>query len=166
MSHTPKLLTLAAALVAAFSWGTAAVAQQATVAAQASSKGSFAMVAHLAVDGVAEIVAATPNGQTLFYTSADAGVLGVVDITNPARPVLLPRVDVRINGVGEPTSVAISPDGTKVVSGSGDKTMRWVPPSTPTRIQYPNTPLQGVCKSARPPPTSRLGFGGLVRVKA
>lgn len=111
MSHTPKLLTLAAALVAAFSWGTAAVAQQATVAAQASSKGSFAMVAHLAVDGVAEIVAATPDGQTLFYTSADAGVLGVVDITNPARPVLLPRVNVRINGVGEPTSVAISPDG-------------------------------------------------------
>ena len=69
------------------------------------------MVAHLAVDGVAEIVAATPNGQTLFYTSADDGVLGVVDIANPSRPVLLPRVDVRMQGVGEPTSVAISPDG-------------------------------------------------------
>ena len=111
MFHTPKLLTLAAALAAAFSWGTAAVAQQGTTAPTASSKGSFAMVAHLAVDGVAEIVAATPNGQTLFYTSADAGVLGVVDIADPTRPALLPRVDVRLGGVGEPTSVAISPDG-------------------------------------------------------
>lgn len=69
------------------------------------------MVAHLAVDGVAEIVAATPDGMTLLYTSADAGVLGVVDISRPAQPVLLPRVDVRVHGVGEPTSVAITPDG-------------------------------------------------------
>lgn len=80
-------------------------------AAGTASPGSFAMVAHLPVDGVAEIVAATPDGKTLLYTSADAGVLGVVDITHPARPVLLPRVDVRLNGVGEPTSVAITPDG-------------------------------------------------------
>ena len=69
------------------------------------------MVHHLAVDGVAEIVAATPDGMTLLYTSADAGALGLVDIANPGSPVLLPRVDVRLGGVGEPTSVAISPDG-------------------------------------------------------
>ena len=69
------------------------------------------MVHHLAVDGVAEIVAATPNGLALLYSSADAGALGLVDITDPARPVSLPRVDVRLGGVGEPTSVAVSPDG-------------------------------------------------------
>ena len=69
------------------------------------------MVAHLAVDGVAEIVAATPNGKTLVYTSADAGVMGVVDISNPDNPQTLPRVDVRVGGVGEPTSVAVTPDG-------------------------------------------------------
>jgi Esterase-like activity of phytase len=84
----------------------------ATIAPAATpSYGSFAMVHHLAVDGVAEIVAATPNGLTLLYTSADAGALGLVDITDPARPVSLPRVDARLGGVGEPTSVAISPDG-------------------------------------------------------
>ena len=77
----------------------------------APSTGSFAMVHHLAVDGVAEIVAATPNGLTLLFTSADAGAMGLVDITDPGRPTLLPRVDVRLGGVGEPTSVAISPDG-------------------------------------------------------
>jgi len=109
MPYTPKPMILAAAITAAFSFGSAVQAQQTT--AQRAPMGNFAMVAHLAVDGVAEIVAATPDGQTLLYTSADAGVLGVVDIANPARPVLLPRVDVRINGVGEPTSVAISPDG-------------------------------------------------------
>ena len=65
----------------------------------APSTGSFAMVHHLAVDGVAEIVAATPNGLTLLFTSADAGAMGLVDITDPGRPTLLPRVDVRLGGV-------------------------------------------------------------------
>ncbi len=73
--------------------------------------GSFSMIQHLPVAGVAEIVAATPNGLTLLFTSADAGAMGVVDISDPARPIALPRVDVRLGGVGEPTSVAISPDG-------------------------------------------------------
>lgn len=80
-------------------------------AAPMANQGSFALAAHLAVDGVAEIVAASPDGHTLAYTSADAGVLGLVDITIPDRPVILPRVDVRLGGVGEPTSVAITPDG-------------------------------------------------------
>ncbi|OOG82621.1 hypothetical protein B0E41_14560 [Hydrogenophaga sp. A37] len=74
------------------------------------------MVHHLAVDGVAEIVAATPDGMTLVYTSADAGVLGLIDITRPEQPVLLPRVDVMRMGVGEPTSVAISSDGRYAVA--------------------------------------------------
>jgi hypothetical protein len=108
-------MVLAVAITTAFSFGTTTQAQQ--LNAQYPAGGNFALVAHLSVDGVAEIVAATPDGETLLYTSADAGVLGVVDITNPARPVLLPRVDVRINGMGEPTSVAISPDGRFAVMG-------------------------------------------------
>lgn len=101
MKHL-RLATLSAALTAALAFmGTA----------HAATHGSFGMVHHLPVDGVAEIVTATPDGMTLLYTSADAGALGLVDITNPSRPALLPRVDVRLGGVGEPTSVAISPDG-------------------------------------------------------
>lgn len=88
----------------------AAIAATSPVLATPST-GSFSMVHHLPVDGVAEIIAATPNGLTLVYTSADAGALGLVDITDPARPVTLPRINVRLGRVGEPTSVAVSPDG-------------------------------------------------------
>jgi len=104
--NTLRLCTLSAALAAALTF--TSLAQAAPSAPQA---GRFAMVHHLPVDGVAEIVAATPDGMTLVYTSADAGVLGMVDITKPEQPVLLPRVNVQLMGVGEPTSVVISPDG-------------------------------------------------------
>ena len=71
----------------------------------------FKMIAHLQVDGVAEIVTATPDGQALIFTSADAGRVGIVDIANPARPSMKSWIDVRLFGVGEPTSVAVTPDG-------------------------------------------------------
>ena len=104
--NTLRLCTLAAALASTFAFTPPVLAQS-----PQNERGPFALVHHLAVDGVAEIVTATPNGLTLLYTSADAGALGLVDITDPARPVSLPRIDVRLGGVGEPTSVAISPDG-------------------------------------------------------
>ncbi|MGI9217432.1 MAG: hypothetical protein ACR2JA_10615, partial [Hydrogenophaga sp.] len=104
--NTLRLCTLAAALASTFAFTTPVLAQS-----PQNERGPFALVHHLPVDGVAEIVAATPNGLTLLYTSADAGALGLVDITDPARPASLPRIDVRLGGVGEPTSVAVSPDG-------------------------------------------------------
>lgn len=104
--NTLRLCTLAAALAASFTLPSLAHAQ-----ATPNARGPFALVHHLPVDGVAEIVTATPNGLTLLYTSADAGALGLVDITDPSRPAHLPRVDVRLGGIGEPTSVAVSPDG-------------------------------------------------------
>ena len=64
---------------------------------------------------VAEIVAPSPDGRTLAYTSGGAGTVGFVDLTNPGAPVALGQVDVAgtvTNGSGEPTSVAITPDGT------------------------------------------------------
>lgn len=70
----------------------------------------FALVNHFAVAGIAEIVAATANGMTLLYTSADSGTVGVVDITDPSKPKSLASIDVKIKGIGEPTSVAVSPD--------------------------------------------------------
>lgn len=76
-----------------------------------TDRAAFAMVSHLPVDGVAEIVVATPDGLTLVYTSSDAGRLGLIDLTDPANPKSLPDVDVRRMGIGEPTSVAITPDG-------------------------------------------------------
>lgn len=103
LSHLARLPLLAALT------GACLLAQAAPAAPAPQTP--FAMVAHLPVHGVAEIVAATPDGQHLFYTSADAGELGVVDIRDPAHPRTLPPVNVRLHGIGEPTSVAITPDG-------------------------------------------------------
>ena len=76
-----------------------------------TSKANFDLAAHLPVEGVAEIIAATPNGRMLVYTNASEGKLGFVDINNPSQPKTLPSINVQKDGVGEPTSVAITPDG-------------------------------------------------------
>ena len=60
----------------------------------------------------AEIVAPTPDGMTLVYTDALGGRLGVVDISDPARPTQ--TASIAING--QPTSVAITPDGRYAVA--------------------------------------------------
>lgn len=57
--------------------------------------------------GIAEIIAATPDGSRLFYTSAGLGSIGVVDLTAPSKPKQLSAIDVG----GEPTSVTVTPDG-------------------------------------------------------
>jgi len=57
--------------------------------------------------GIAEIIAATPDGNRLFYTSAGLGSIGVVDLSDPAKPKQLAAIDVG----GEPTSVTVTPDG-------------------------------------------------------
>jgi DNA-binding beta-propeller fold protein YncE len=68
----------------------------------------FERLLNFKVNGrVAEIMAATPNGRMLLYTNADDKKIGVVDISNPAQP----REYITINVDGEPTSIAVTPDG-------------------------------------------------------
>jgi hypothetical protein len=55
---------------------------------------------------VAEIVSATPDGNTLVYTDAETGSIGFVDITDPMAPAALGAVQFD----GEPTSVAVLDD--------------------------------------------------------
>jgi len=50
-----------------------------------------------------EIIDATPDGMTLVYTDSPLGVIGMVDITDPANPQPLGNVEMP----GEPTSVSI-----------------------------------------------------------
>ena len=52
---------------------------------------------------VAEIVAATPDGNTLVYTDSETEKLGFVDITDPANPRPAGAVDLP----GEPTAVSV-----------------------------------------------------------
>ena len=51
----------------------------------------------------AEIIAATADGMTLVYTDSPLGVIGRIDISDPANPKPLGNVDMG----GEPTSVGI-----------------------------------------------------------
>ena len=59
----------------------------------------------------AEIIAATADGMRLVYTDSPLGVLGMIDISNPAMPKPLGNIALP----GEPTSVALS--GTTALVG-------------------------------------------------
>lgn len=87
----------------------------------AASGGPFKPAATYTVSGaVAEIISATPNGQVLLYTDSETQVVGFVDISNPASPTELGTVEVP----GEPTSVAVTPNGRyalAVVHGEPDQ---------------------------------------------
>lgn len=50
-----------------------------------------------------EIIAATADGMTLVYTDSPLGVLGLIDITDPAQPAPLGNIPLN----GEPTSVVV-----------------------------------------------------------
>ncbi|MGL5011907.1 MAG: esterase-like activity of phytase family protein, partial [Paracoccaceae bacterium] len=51
----------------------------------------------------AEIISASPDGMTLIYTDSPLGVVGLIDITDPAAPKPLGNIDVG----GEPTTAQI-----------------------------------------------------------
>jgi DNA-binding beta-propeller fold protein YncE len=70
--------------------------------------GTFVEETPFAVSGeVAEILAATPDGRTVVYTDAGAGEIGFVDVSRPWAVRELGTVAL----AGEPTSVAVTPDG-------------------------------------------------------
>jgi 2',3'-cyclic-nucleotide 2'-phosphodiesterase (5'-nucleotidase family)/sugar lactone lactonase YvrE len=73
----------------------------------------FAPAAHIAVPGggVAEIVAAAPDGLTLYYTDAGNGNVGIVDIADPSNPSQIGTLDVTDMDEEEPTSAAVTPNG-------------------------------------------------------
>ena len=75
----------------------------------------FTRASYTAVDGVAEIITATPDGTTLVYTSATNGKIGFVNINNPEQPTYIRDLNVQTGGVGEPTSLAITTDGRFVI---------------------------------------------------
>ena len=76
--------------------------------------GHFVPVATYQVSGeVAEIVDATPDGKYLIYTDSEEEEVGVVDITDPTDPTEVQTVGVG----GQPTCVAITPDGKYALIG-------------------------------------------------
>lgn len=103
----------------------AAALLAAPLAAQGpASPDGFHPLASIGVpNGTAEIVAATGDGMTLAYTNSATGSLGIVDIGNPAAPVVVAEVPLP----GEPTSVAIH-GTTAVVAVWVDKPSEGAPP--------------------------------------
>lgn len=97
-----------AAAAFAASLSVAAVSAAGAVAAETTS---FTAVANMNVPGggVAEIVAATPDGNTLLYTDAENDRVGVVDISRPSAPRQVASIPVG----GSPTSVAVSRTGAR-----------------------------------------------------
>ncbi len=85
-----------------------------------SPAGHFELAATYQVSGeVAEIVTATTDGETLIYTDSASEEVGFVDISDPGAPAEITTLAV----AGEPTSVAVTPDGLwaiVVVHGSPD----------------------------------------------
>ncbi len=74
--------------------------------ADAATRGYFDRIATFDVTGrVAEIVAATSDGNTLIYTDADAKEVGFIGINDPAAPMEIGK----LSTAGEPTSVANVP---------------------------------------------------------
>jgi hypothetical protein len=70
--------------------------------------------------GVAEIVAATPDGDLLIFTDAGGERFGFVDVSDPGAPTTDGEIDV----AGEPTSVAVLNGSTAlgvVAAGAGDR---------------------------------------------
>ncbi|MDR2368503.1 MAG: esterase-like activity of phytase family protein [Deltaproteobacteria bacterium] len=82
---------------------------------------SFSLESHYAVPGggVAEIVAGTPDGLFLFYTNASGNKVGVLDISDPQKPLSVADISV---GDAEPTSASVTRDGKYlvVVTRNGD----------------------------------------------
>lgn len=85
--------------------------------------GFFERVATYDVPGeVAEIVASTPDGKLLIYTDSASEEIGFVNIADPRRPTSGGSLAMP----GEPTSVAVTPDGMwalTVVHGSSQDTL-------------------------------------------
>ena len=94
---TPRLLTVTSLF--------ALVAGQAS--ADSFNRIASFMVAENAPDAEessAEIIGATGDGMTLVYTDSPAGVIGLIDLTDPAAPKAAGAIELE----GEPTSVAVA----------------------------------------------------------
>jgi len=79
----------------------------ATIQWPEESTSEFIEIGQLTVDGNAEIVRSSADGQLLVHTNARRQSIDIVDLSEPTAPVVLASIKVP----GEPTSVDISADG-------------------------------------------------------
>ena len=71
-----------------------------------SSFATFANAQDASAQSSAEIISASGDGMTLVYSDSPLGVIGMIDITDPAAPLAKGTIDVG----GEPTAVSVLND--------------------------------------------------------
>lgn len=100
--------------------------------------GFDALTQYTVSGAVAEIVAASPDGETLVYTDSETVEIGFVDISDPSTPTEIGTLGLG----GSPTSVAVTPDGDfALVAVSGTNELVVVDMSTRTAVH--SIPLGG-----------------------
>ena len=100
--------------------------------------GFDALTQYTVSGAVAEIVAASPDGETLVYTDSETVEIGFVDISDPSTPTEIGTLGLG----GSPTSVAVTPDGDfALVAVSGTNELVVVDIGTRTAVH--SIPLGG-----------------------
>lgn len=74
-------------------------------------------------EGAAEIVSYDKNGEKLYFVNADAGTVGVLDLSDEANPVLESTIDVasKVANTGGLNAIAVGPDFFAVAVEHDDK---------------------------------------------
>ncbi|MBZ4023448.1 alkaline phosphatase [Rhodobacter sp. TJ_12] len=99
----------------------------------------------IARESSAEIIDATADGMTLVYTDSPLGALGMIDITDPARPA--PKGAIALGG--EPTSVAVL--GTMAFAGVNTSESYTAPSGKMVAIDTASGKMVGECALAGQP---------------
>jgi len=99
MRFLPLMMTSALALAA----GAASAQQSFNRIASFATPMNMAAGEDMARETSAEIISASEDGMTLIYTDSPLGVVGLIDITDPAKPA--PKGNIAVDG--EPTTAVI-----------------------------------------------------------
>ncbi len=107
----------------------------------------------------AEIIAATGDGMTIVYTDSPLGVIGMVDITDPASPVAMGTMGVG----GEPTAVSII--GNVAFVGVNTSESYTAPSGMVKAIDIPSMTEIGSCDlGGQPDSTAKAPDGSFIAI--
>lgn len=107
----------------------------------------------------AEIIAATGDGMTIVYTDSPLGVIGMVDITDPASPVAMGTMDMG----GEPTAVSII--GNVAFVGVNTSESYTAPSGMVKAIDIPSMTEIGSCDlGGQPDSTAKAPDGSFIAI--
>lgn len=115
--------------------------------------------ADAAANSSAEIIAASEDGMTLIYTDSPLGVVGLIDITDAAKPKAKGNIDMG----GEPTSVTVIGNTAFVAVNTSESFTN--PSGKLVSVNLANGSVTGECDlGGQPDSTAHDAAGGMVAV--